>query len=339
MSSKTAKVWRLASRPVGEDFDNCLELKEEPIPELKDGQVLFRTVFLSLDPTNRIWMSDQDQYMDPVHIGDIMRGLALLQVEESKNDKFPVGTYVTGLSGWQTHVVSDGAGLNPIVKHPKVSLDAYLSIISVVIGCTAYFGLLDIGAPKEGETLVVSAAAGAVGSVVGQIGKLKGLRVVGIAGSDDKCAWIKNELGFDEAINYKTNDLETALKAACPKGIDIYFENVGGKTLDTVLKQLNNFSRIPLCGLISGYNAQNPVPGPYNFHMLLMRRVKLQGFIVLDYATRFGEGLQQLEQWVVEGKLKYRSDIVDGLENAPKALHKLFDGSNTGKLLVRVSSD
>jgi len=339
MSAKTAKVWRLVSRPVGEDFENCLSLKEEPIPEVKDGQALFRTVFLSLDPTNRIWMSDADQYMEPVRIGDPMRGLVLAKVEESKNASFPVGSYVTGVSGWQTHTVSDGSGLNPIVKNPKIDLDAYLSIISVIIGCTAYCGLLDIGKPKEGETLVVSAAAGAVGSVVGQIGKLKGLRVVGLAGSDDKCAWLKKDLGFDEVINYKTTDLETGLKAACPKGIDIYFENVGGKTLDAVLKQVNNFARIPVCGLISSYNAKTPVPGPYNFHMVLMRRIKIQGFIVLDFAARFGEALKQLEQWVLDGKLKYRSDIVDGIETAPKALNKLFDGSNIGKLLVRVGSD
>lgn len=339
MTELVNKVWKLVKRPVGDLDDESLKLFEEKInfsPE--SGQVLFRTIYLSLDPTNRIWMSDMDQYMEPVHLGEVMRGLGVLTVQSSTNEKFPVGSLWTGLCGWQLYTVSNGDGLSPLQKHPDLPLDAYLSAISVVIGCTAYVGLLDVGTPKEGETLVVSAAAGAVGSIVGQIGKIKGMRVVGIAGSDDKCSWIKNELGFDEAINYKTTpDLEKALREACPKGIDVYFENVGGKVLDTVLKLLNNNARVPLCGLISGYNASSPVPGPYNFHMILMRRVKVQGFIVLDHANRFGDAFSDLTKWILEGKLKYRSDIVKGLENAPSALKKLFDGSNTGKLIVQVS--
>jgi len=338
MAVRTNKLWRLVKGPVGDVIEGCLAYEEGvAVPEVKDGQVLLRTLFLSLDPTNRIWMSDMDQYMPPVELGQVMRGLLVSVVEESKSSKFPKDSIVTGVGGWQLYEVTDGASYGIINPNPKLPLDAYLSAISMLIGGTAYFGLLDIGQPKAGETLVVSGAAGAVGSLVGQIGKIKGLRVVGIAGSDEKCAWLKNELGFDAAINYKTEDVSEALRVAAPKGVDVYFENVGGKILDAVLGQCNNFSRVSICGLISGYNASAPIPGPYNFAQILMHRIKVQGFIVIDYAARMGEALQHVEQWVLEGKLKYKSDIAEGLETAPTTLKKLFNGTNDGKLMVHVS--
>jgi hypothetical protein len=217
-------------------------------------------------------------------------------------------------------------------------LTAYLGLFGI-IGPTAYFGLLDIGQPKAGETLVVSAAAGAVGSLAGQIGKIKGCRVVGIAGSDEKCRWITEELGFDAAINYKTEPVQERLKTHCPDGIDVYFENVGGEILDAVLSLINVRARIVICGLISQYNAKEPVPGPYNFRAILTQRARVEGFIILDYRDRFMEAFEALGRWLAEGKLHYRVDVIDGLENAPRALNKLFDGSNKGKLIVKVSEE
>jgi NADPH-dependent curcumin reductase CurA len=273
--------------------------------------------------------------MAPVDIGSVMPGGGVGTIEESRHPDFQPGEMVQGMLGWQEYLVSNGAGLN---KLPQVGLPptAFLGLFGH-IGLTAYFGLLEIGEPKVGETLVVSAAAGAVGSIVGQIGKIKGCRVVGLAGSDEKCKWIVDELGFDAAINYKTENVPEALKKHCPKGIDIYFENVGGEILDAVLAQINNFARIPLCGLISTYNATAPVPGPYNFVNLLARRVRLQGFIVIDYMHRATEGITELIKWYMEGKLKFRVDVIDGLEEAPRAVNKLFEGSNQGKLIVKVS--
>jgi NADPH-dependent curcumin reductase CurA len=217
-------------------------------------------------------------------------------------------------------------------------LTAYLGLFGI-IGPTAYFGLLDIGKPKAGETVVVSAAAGAVGSLVGQLGKIKGFRVVGIAGTDEKCRWITEELGFDGAINYKTEPIRERLKAHCPDGIDVYFDNVGGEILDTVLSLINVRARIVICGTISQANATEPVPGPYNFRNILTQRVRVEGFIVLDYVDRFQEAIEDLRRWLAEGRIRYRVDLVDGLENAPRAINKLFDGSNKGKIIVKVSEE
>ena len=334
--SRINHQWLLASRPQGLPSESNFQWNETPVPELGDGQILVRTIYISLDPTNRVWMNEADSYLPAIPLGNVMRGGAIGVVEESKHPNFAVGEHVQGLLGWQSYVVSNGAGMSKVPNLP-IPLDAHFGLLAH-IGLTAYFGLMDIGKPKEGETLVVSAAAGAVGSIVGQIGKIKGCRVVGIAGSDDKCKWLVEDLGFDAAINYKKESVYKGLKRECPKGIDIYFENVGGEILEAVLSNVNLGFRIPVCGMISQYNAETPAPGPRNLATLVMHRGLMQGFLVMDFAPRFPEGVRELVTWYGQGKIKYRTDTVQGLENAPKALLKLFDGSNTGKLLVQVSA-
>ena len=335
MSTITNHQWRVAARPVGRIKETDYSFVEETVPELADGQLRVRVDYLSLDPANRGWLNEGGSYMAPIPIGAVMPAMGLGTVEESRNSAFQKGDLVQGMPGWQEYVISDGKGLQ---KLPQLGLDptAWLGLFGH-IGLTAYFGLIDIGKPKAGETLVVSAAAGAVGSVVGQIGKIVGCRVVGIAGNDEKCAWIKDDLGFDEAVNYKSGSVYENLKKACPNGIDIYFENVGGEILEAVLALINNFARIPLCGLISQYNATKPTPGPSNFVNLLVRRVHLQGFIVTDFLPRATEGITKLMEWYQQGKLKYRVDVVEGLQEAPRAVNKLFDGTNQGKLILKVS--
>jgi NADPH-dependent curcumin reductase CurA len=335
MTQRINHQWRLAARPVGTIKETDYQWTEEPVPELQDGQVLVRSIYLSLDPANRGWVREEGSYMAPIPLGAVMPGVVIGAVEESRNPNFQAGDNVQGFLGWQEYAVSDGAGLNKLPNNPAIPLTAYLGLFGG-IGLTAYFGLLDITDPQPGETLVVSAAAGAVGSVVGQIGKIKGCRVVGIAGSDEKCKWIVNELGFDAAINYKTEDVRQGLKRTCPKGIDVYFDNVGGEILDAVLAMINLRARISICGMISQYNATAPVPGPYNLINILVRRAKMQGFIVLDYLPRASEAIPELIKWHMEGKLKYRVDVVEGLKEAPRAVNKLFDGSNQGKLIIKV---
>jgi NADPH-dependent curcumin reductase CurA len=333
--SETNRVWRLRKRPVGDLTNDVLSLEQEAVPEPTDGQCLFQLNYLSLDPTNRIWMSDMDQYMPPVAIGAPMRGVVCGTVIKSKNAVYKAGDIVAGLGEWADYQLGSPATVNVLGDTgPVPVIDAFGTF--AVVGPTAYFGLLDLGDPQPGETVVVSAAAGAVGSIVGQIAKLKGCRAVGLAGSDEKCRWITEELGFDVAINYKTQDVASALKAACPKGIDVYFDNVGGTILDACLKQMALGGRIPTCGLISQYNATGDVPGPINYPMILMQRVKVQGFIVTDYAARFPEAVGALSQWMAEGKIKVRQDVADGLENALETLKKLYTGANIGKLMVRV---
>lgn len=331
--------WLLAARPKGDIQDSDFRWNEAELPALGDGQVRARNLYLSLDPTNRVWMNEAASYLPAIPLGDVMRGGTIAIVEESRNPGFAPGDIVQGLGGWQTYWVSDGAGMSKTPRLPGgLPLTTYFGALGH-IGFTAYFGLLDIGQPKPGETLVVSAAAGAVGSIVGQIGKIHGLRVVGIAGSDEKCRWIVDELGFDAAINYKTEDVGKALDRHCPNGIDIDFENVGGAIMDQVLMRINKFARVVLCGMISGYNSSKPQPGPYAFGNILMKSAKVQGFIVMDYGARFGEAAQAIIPWILQGKLKFKIDMVDGLPNAPAALRRLFDGSNTGKLLVKVSEE
>jgi NADPH-dependent curcumin reductase CurA len=332
---------RLASRPVGDIKESDFEYREEPIPSPKEGEVLVRSIYLSLDPTNRLWMSDMEQYMPPVEIGEVMRGGIIGMVEESKNQNFKQGDLVSGVLGWQDYAIAEGNSGFSLTRLPDplpCPLTAFMGPLGVT-GCTAYFGLLDIGQVKVGETVVVSAAAGAVGSIVGQIAKIKGCRVVGITGSDEKCQWLVEELGFDAAINYKTVDLESAIAQACPNGIDVYFDNVGGSILEAVLTKINLHARIPLCGLISTYNATEPVPGPYNYSQILMKRVRVQGFIILDYIPRWSEAISDLGQWLNQGKIKYALEVIEGLENAPKAILKLFDGNKKGKLVVKVSEE
>jgi hypothetical protein len=332
------QLWRLGGRPVGGISDEDFTWHEEPVPALQDGHVLARAVYLSIDPTNRVWMSDMDQYMPPVQVGEVMRGLTLSVIEESKHPGFAPGDIVTGLLGWQTYAISDGSNVFKLAPDPRLPLDAYMAVLGMS-GATAYFGLLDLGQPRAGETVVVSAAAGSVGSLVGQIAKIQGCQVVGIAGSAEKCRWLTQELGFDAAIDYKHEDVGQGLDTHCPEGIDVYFDNVGGPILDEVLKRMNLFGRIPTCGLISMYNATKPQPGPYYYANIVMKRLRVQGFIVMDYARRYPEAMKALADWLAEGKLKYALDVMEGLEQAPNALRRLFTGANTGKELVKVSEE
>lgn len=338
MGTKVNRQWRLSARPEGLIKESDFEWKEEPAPVPGQGGILVRNIYLSLDPANRGWVSDRESYIPPVAIGEVMRGITIGVVEQSNHDNFQAGDIVQGLLGWQDYAVSEGSGLTKLPIDPAIPLTAYLAVFGI-IGPTAYFCLLNVGKPQAGETLVVSAAAGAVGSLVGQIGKIKGCRVVGIAGNDEKCRWITDELGFDAAINYKTDPIHKSLKTHCPDGIDVYFDNVGGKILDAVLNQINSKARIAICGLISQYNAVDPVPGPYNFARVLVQRARIEGFIVLDYMDRFQEAYDELGNWLAEGKIKFRADVIDGLENAARGINKLFDGSNKGKLIVKVSEE
>ncbi len=333
--SETNHVWRLRKRPIGDITDDVLSFEEESIPEPADGECLFRLNYLSLDPTNRIWMSDMDQYMPPVVIDEPMRGVVCGTVIKSKNTAFKEGDIVSGIGIWADYQVASPEAVNLLGDIGSIPvIDAFGTL--ALVGPTAYFGLLDITDPQAGETVVVSAAAGAVGSIVGQIARIKGCHVVGIAGTDEKCQWITEELGFDQAINYKTENVPESLKSACPNGIDIYFDNVGGDILDACLKLMNLKGRISTCGLISQYNATEEVPGPNNYPMILMRRLKVQGFIILDYVDRYPEAISALSQWLAEGKIKVHQDVTDGLENALETVKKLYTGANNGKLMIRV---
>lgn len=335
MKNDVNRQFRLKTRPTGRIETSNFDFVEESIPEPGPGEALVRVLYLSLDPTNRIWMSDMDQYMPPVGIGEVMRGGGVGIVVKSNSARYKEGDHVSGLTGWQDFCIAD-EGLRAMSVLPKglpVDLPVMLGACGMT-GLTAYFGLLDLGRPKPGETVVVSAAAGAVGSVVGQIAKIKGCRAVGIAGGPDKCRHIVEDLGFDAAIDYKRPDWREQLAAATPDGIDVNFENVGGEIMEAVMARMNLFSRMPLCGMISGYNTGEPMRG--DFSPILMRRIELRGFIVIDFMEKFAEGAMQLAQWVVEGKLKHRETIVDGLENAPVAVNKLFDGGNIGKLVVKL---
>lgn len=330
--------WLIAARPHGLVKESDFRLNEVGVAEPADGQILVRTVYLSLDPTNRVWMNEADSYLPALKLGDVMRGGGIGVVEESRHPGFDKGDIVQGLLGWQRYSISDGAGLAKLPKGLPVPMTAFFGLLGH-IGLTAYFGLLDITQPKSGETLVVSTAAGAVGSLVGQIGKIKGCRVVGLTGSDEKCRWIKDELGFDAAINYKTENVYESLKRHCPQGIDIYFDNVGGAILEAVLNLINLKARISVCGMISQYNADAPAPGPSNLANLIMKRARMEGFLCFDYSARAEEAFTQMIGWMMQGKLKYRVDVVEGLENTPRTLQKLFDGSNAGKLIVKVGSE
>jgi NADPH-dependent curcumin reductase CurA len=312
---------------------------EEPIPPLPDDHVLVRIVYLSLDPTNRIWMSDQDQYLPPVEIGQTMRGGALGVVDRSNSDRLAPGDVVNvGLAGWATHVVADARTLAKVPAIPGVPLTAYMSVLGAT-GLTAWFGMIDIGQPKAGETVVVSAAAGAVGSIAGQLAKRRGARVVGIAGGPKKGRWLTEDLGFDAAIDYRREPVGERLDALCPDGIDVDFENVGGKIMDAVISRMNNFGRVALCGMISTYNQDGPPSGPTDFGRVLMRRLLIKGFIVIDYLPRAAEAFAQLAPWVASGQIKWKTHVVDGLENAVDAVQRLFTGDHDGKLVVRVSAE
>ncbi|WBU51549.1 NADP-dependent oxidoreductase [Kosakonia pseudosacchari] len=331
--------WVLASRPHGAPVADNFRLEEDDIATPGEGQVLLRTVFLSLDPYMRGRMSDVPSYSPPVKIGEVMCGGTVSRVVKSQHPDFAEGDWVLGYSGWQDYDISGGEGLvklgdNP--PHPSWSLG-----ILGMPGFTAYMGLLDIGQPKAGETLVVAAATGPVGATVGQIGKIKGCRVVGVAGGSEKCRHAVEVLGFDHCIDHHAEDFAEQLAAACPQGIDIYFENVGGKVFDAVLPLLNTSARIPLCGLVSGYNATDLPAGPDRIPLLmatlLKKRIRLQGFIIgQDYGHRIHEFQQEMEKWIREEIIHYREQLIEGLENAPDAFIGLLEGKNFGKVVVQI---
>ncbi len=334
-----SKRWVLKRRPVGDVSSGDLEYAEAELPPLGDGEALVRTLYLSLDPTNRIWMSDQDQYLPPVQIGDVMRGGGIGVVEQSRSESLKPGDIVNlGLGGWASHAQGNAGGFSKLQSIPGLPLTAFMSVLGGT-GLTAWFGMREIGKPQPGETVVISAAAGAVGSIAGQIAKLAGARVIGIAGGKAKCDWLVNELGFDGAIDYKNEDVGAALDRLCPNGIDVDFENVGGAIMQAVIARMNTFGRVVLCGLISTYNKEGPVEGPEDFARVLMRRLTIKGFIIIDYLHRAGEAMAELVPWVMQGKIKWKAHVEQGLENAPTALGRLFTGDHDGKLVVQVSPE
>jgi NADPH-dependent curcumin reductase CurA len=324
----------LASRPTGWVTEDNFRIDSVPVPKPKDGEVLVKNLWLSLDPYMRGRMNDSKSYAAKQELGEVMIGGTAGEVIESKNPKFAVGDKVVGMFGWQQYGLSNGAGLNKI-DASRAPLSAFLGVLGMP-GVTAWIGLLDICQPKAGETVVVSAAAGAVGSVVGQIAKIKGCRAVGIAGGKAKCDYVVKELGFDACVDYKAGKLDDDLKAAVPKGIDCYFENVGGEILDAALRRMNPFSRIAVCGLISQYNVTQPY-AVKNFASILTNRIKVQGFIVSDRMELWAKALPELIGWVASGKIKYRETVAQGLESAPKAFIGLLKGENFGKQLVKLT--
>ena len=327
---------RLRRRPTGQPVADDFEMVDVTLPALQDGDVLRRTIYLSLDPYMRGRMDDGPSYAAPVGLGEVMVGRTVAEVLESKHPLFARGDFVACNDGWQSHGLSAGSALQKL--DPSRGPISYALGVLGMPGLTAYVGLLDIGQPKPGETVVVSAAAGAVGSVVGQIARIKGCRAIGVAGGRAKCDYVVNELGFDACVDHKAEHLTRSLAAACPKGIDVYFDNVGGAVLEAVLRLINQNARIPLCGTIADYNATGRPQGPH-LRPLLVKRAMIKGFIITDHADRAAACLNDHAAWLKEGSLKYREDVVEGLENAPSAFLKLFAGTNLGKLLVRVSPD
>jgi len=334
-----SRAWHLASRPDGLIRPENFALRESRAPTPGEGQALVRIIYVSLDPTDRIWASAREQYMTPVDIGEVMRSVALGVVTESNQPGLKPGDIVYGLLGWQDYVLVDKR--SPVMKverRPGVPLTAQLGLTGF-IGITAYVGVIDILKPKPGETMVVTTAAGAVGSIAAQIGKIMGCRVVGVTGSDAKCRWLLDELQLDAAINYKTENVEAALRRHCPKGIDTVFENVGGAQLDASLALVNHFARIAVCGLISTYNTEAAVPGPSRFTQVLMHRLLIKGFIGGDHPERFAEAQDALAKWHQEGRMAYRVHIEDGFEAIPHAVNLLFTGQHDGKLIVRLAPE
>ncbi len=338
--SETNRQLVLRHRPRAAVQDSDFELIASPIPHPSDGEFVVRVLWLSFDPTQRGWLNDVPSYIPPVQIGEVMRAGAVGQVVASKHDGFSVGDIVQGTFGWQDYFVSNGRTLTGAVSKVPAGVDpkAVLGVFGIT-GLTAYFGMLDLGEPKEGSVVLVSGAAGATGSVAGQIAKIKGAAtVIGIAGGPEKCAWVVEQAGFDSCIDYKSEDVTKAIKALAPKGINIYFDNVGGPILESALANVALHARVVLCGGISsGYGVEDLPPGPRNYMQLVIMRARAEGFIVLDYAKRFPEAVKELAQWLGEGKIHYAEDIQEGLENAPATLRRLFEGKNLGKQLLKVA--
>ena len=326
----------LAERPTGTVDESTIRLERLDVPVPGDGQALVHTRYLSIDPTIRTWMDDVPGYLPPIGIDDVVRSAGIAEVVRSNSERYKAGDLVFGMPGWQDYVLADEAGAQMRVLPEGIDPTAALSVFGTT-GMTAYFGLLDVGKLKEGDTVVVSGAAGATGSTVGQLARIKGAqRVVGIAGSDEKCQWLVGELGFDAAVNYKTDHVAARLRDACPDGIDLFFDNVGGEVLDICLGQLALRGRVVLCGAIASYNAREKVVGPRNYRNLIARRGRMEGFIILDYVDRFAEAQAEMAGYVADGRVKFATHIVEGLEQAPAALNLLFTGGNRGKVIVRV---
>jgi NADPH-dependent curcumin reductase CurA len=329
---------RLAARPVGLPKPSDWSHTEEPVPEPGEGEVLVKVLYLSLDPAMRGWMNEGRSYIAPVDVGDVMRALGAGRVVASNHPGVGVGDHVTGMPGAQEYAVAQGDSVINLDTN-LAPLPTYLGTLGMP-GMTAYFGLLDVGRPAEGETVVVSGAAGGVGGVVGQIAKLKGARAVGIAGGAEKCRYLVEDLGFDGAIDYKAQNCRAALREHCPEGIDVYFDNVGGEILDAALTRLARHARVVICGAVSQYNASDGMQGPSNYMSLLVNRASMTGFVVFDYGSRYAEAAREMAGWLAAGKLVAREDVVEGgLERFPEALLRLFEGKNIGKLVLQVAED
>jgi NADPH-dependent curcumin reductase CurA len=333
VSEQNNRQLLLAQRPTGMVSRENFEFKETPLASLGDGQVRVQVQYLSLDPAMRGWMNEGKSYIPPVGIGEVMRALGVGQVVESRHEQFKEGDFVSGTLGAQAFFQGNGDELRKIDATPS-SLPLHLSALGMT-GMTAYFALLEVGQPQPGDTVVLSGAAGAVGSIAGQIAKLKGCRVIGIAGGAEKCAYLTDELGFDGVIDYKSEALDEGLKRLCPDGVNVYFDNVGGETLDAVLAQLAFKARVVICGAISQYNNAK-VTGPNNYLALLVNRARMEGFIVFDHAQNFSRAGAEMAGWLASGQVKSKEHIVEGLDNFPEALAKLFSGENFGKLMLKV---
>ena len=332
----TRHVWRLAHRPAGSIAADDFQFGSEPIPELSEGQFLLRVRYLSLDPAQRVFIDEREQFMPPVELGAPMRGLVVGIVEKSNKEGMAEGTILSGFGEWADYIVTDGTDFTELPVFPGLSMAATFGTFSLV-GPTAYFGLLDIASPQPGETLVVSAAAGGVGQIVGQLGKLKGCRVIGIAGGPEKCAFVTEQLGFDACIDYKSVNVGEVLDYLAPEGVDIYFEQVGGPIRNAVMERMKMFGRVSICGMISEYNTANADTLPSFWWTIMMRRLTVRGFIFDDYRARFPEAMENLAAWMQSGQLTTRQDIRQGLENAVSSLQDLYSGRNFGKLLLEVT--
>ena len=340
MSNRVNGQWRLKSRPEGMVKVTDFERIDDPLPDLEEGQFLVRNIYLAFEPAMRGWLNDVKSYVPPVQIGEVMRASTVGQVVESRNAEYAVGDFVSGMFGWQEYAISDGKPgiMGRIGKVPE-GIDPVLTLSALGgTGMTAYFGMLDVGRPQEGDVVVVSGAAGATGSVAGQIARIKGAsKVVGIAGGARKCSWLTDELGYDAAIDYKAEDVHARLREECPKGINVFFDNVGGDILDAALLNMAQNGTIVLCGGISSYNEEELPPGPKNYMQLVIRRCRMEGFILIDFFDRAGEAMAQLGQWIAEGKLKHAEDIQEGFENTPATFLRLFEGQNLGKQLIKIA--
>jgi NADPH-dependent curcumin reductase CurA len=336
----TTRRWYFNRKPSRDIEADTLQLRQERLPEPGDGEFLLRSIYLSMDATNRLWLGDWDLYMDPIREGEPMKGFMLAEVMASRHPGFPQGGLVAGLAPWSEYALSDGSGFSIMPRIPGLALADAFGVLAVA-GPTALVGLMEIGQPKRGDTVVVTAAAGAVGMLVGQIARIHGCKTIGIAGGAEKCAWLTREFGYDHAIDYKRGNVVERLRQLAPEGVDVHFENVGGEMLDAGLTVMKNFGSVVICGLISTYNstAGDRIPGPYMFRNLIMRRLRVQGFVILDYLDRYPQYQQQLAGWMLDGRLKYRLDITPGIDQAVDALKTLYTGANQGKVLVQIGDE